>query len=234
MAKKPKIRFNGFQDDWQEKKLSECLSISEDKNKDDKYGKEDVLSVSGEYGIVNQIEFQGRSFAGASVSNYRIVKDGNVVYTKSPLKANPYGIIKASEGTTGIVSPLYAVYRPKSDASAKFIEQYFDDDNKLNNYLRPLVNKGAKNTLLITDEGALQGLVYVPSPDEQKKIGEFLTTLDETILLRERELEKLKQLKAACLDKMFANGGANRDLQSASQDLQTNGNQSRSEKSQTE
>ena len=44
----------------------------------------DVLSVSGDYGVVNQIEFQGRSFAGVSVSNYGVAHTGNVIYTKSP------------------------------------------------------------------------------------------------------------------------------------------------------
>ena len=71
------------------------------------FGKEDVLSVSGDYGIVNQIEFQGRSFAGVSVAPYGVVGTGDVVYTKSPLKSNPYGIIKTNKGKPGIVSTLY-------------------------------------------------------------------------------------------------------------------------------
>lgn len=58
------------------------LKWSSAKNRDNHYGKEDVLSVSGDYGIVNQIEFQGRSFAGASVANYGVVNTGDVVYTK--------------------------------------------------------------------------------------------------------------------------------------------------------
>ena len=84
-------------DVWEQRKLKDYLEVSREKNKDDSYGKEDVLSVSGEYGIVNQIEFQGRSFAGASVANYGIVEVGDVVYTKSPLKSNPYGIIKTNK-----------------------------------------------------------------------------------------------------------------------------------------
>lgn len=98
--------------DWEQRKLNEYLQVSKVKNKDAAFSKEDVLSVSGDYGIVNQIEFQGRSFAGVSVAAYGVVETGDVVYTKSPLKSNPYGIIKTNKGKTGIVSTLYAVYKP--------------------------------------------------------------------------------------------------------------------------
>ena len=92
----PKIRFKGFTKDWEQRKLGDYLEVSKEKNRDEGFGKEDVLSVSGEFGIVNQIEFQGRSFAGASVKNYGVVEVFDIVYTKSPLKSNPYGIITVS------------------------------------------------------------------------------------------------------------------------------------------
>lgn len=62
--------------------MENYLAVSNE-NTSDIYGRTDVLSVSGDFGIVNQIEFQGRSFAGASVSNYGVVQTGDVVYTKS-------------------------------------------------------------------------------------------------------------------------------------------------------
>ena len=110
----------------------------------DTYDKTDVLSVSGDYGIVNQIEFQGRSFAGASVSNYGVVHTGDVVYTKFPLKSNPYGIIKTNKGKTGIVSTLYTVYHPAENTYPDFVQTYFELNARMNNYMHPLVNKGAK------------------------------------------------------------------------------------------
>jgi type I restriction enzyme, S subunit len=76
MANTPNIRFQGFTDDWEQRKLGDYLQVSSEKNRDNRFTKDDVLSVSGEYGIVNQIEFQGRSFAGASVSNYGVVETG--------------------------------------------------------------------------------------------------------------------------------------------------------------
>ena len=75
----PQIRFKGYVDAWEQRKLIEYLEVSKEKNKDEIYNKDDVLSVSGDYGIVNQIEFQGRSFAGASVANYGVVVTGDVV-----------------------------------------------------------------------------------------------------------------------------------------------------------
>ena len=202
--KSPALRFRGYTDDWEQRKLSHFLDVSSEKNTDNLYTKDDVLSVSGDFGVINQIEFQGRSFAGASVSNYGVVHTGDVVYTKSPLKANPYGIIKANKGKTGIVSVLYGVYHTRENANADFIQMYFEQDTRLNNYLRPLVNKGAKNTLLISDTDALEGEVCLaPTFDEQKTIGQFFDTLDNLITLHQRKVEKLKILKKSMLEKMF-------------------------------
>ena len=200
----PEVRFKGFTGDWDERKLADYLSICPLVNSDNRYSAKDVLSVSGEFGVVNQIEFQGRSFAGASLLKYRVSETGTVIYTKSPLKANPYGIIKANKGPTGIVSVLYAVYIPNDNADADFVQVYFDDLYRLNSYLRTLVNKGAKNTLLISDEEALNGYVVFPSRPEQQKIAAFFNHLDNLIGLQQQELDKLSNIKSACLSKMFA------------------------------
>ena len=162
----PKIRFKGFADDWEQRKLIDYLDVSNEKNKKGDYKKTDVLSVSGEVGIVNQIEFQGRSFAGVSVENYGIVNEGDVVYTKSPLKANPYGIIKTNKGKAGIVSTLYAVYKPKENTDSNFVQIYFELDSRMNSYMHPLVNKGAKNDMKVSDENALKGNVTFPKINE--------------------------------------------------------------------
>ena len=176
---------------WEQRKLNEYLTVSTKKNTEDKYDKTDVLSVSGEVGVVNQIEFQGRSFAGASVSNYGVVETGDVVYTKSPLRANPYGIIKANKGKSGIVSTLYAVYKTiQGTANADFIECYFDLDDRLNMYLKPLVNIGAKHDMKVTDENALKGGVLFPSYEEQCQIADFFSRLDTLITLHQREPPK--------------------------------------------
>ena len=171
---------------WEQRKLNDYLEVSKEKNKDKTYGKEDVLSVSGDYGIVNQIEFQGRSFAGVSVAPYGVVETGDVVYTKSPLKSNPYGIIKANKGKPGIVSTLYAVYKPLDNVYSEFVQIYFEQDARMNNYMHPLVNKGAKNDMKVSDENALKGEVCFPHREEQIRISEYFGQLDNLITLHQR------------------------------------------------
>ena len=205
--KTPKLRFKGFTDAWEQRKLINYLEVSSKKNIDGAYRKEDVLSVSGDYGIVNQIEFQGRSFAGVSVAQYGVVDTGDVVYTKSPLKFNPYGIIKTNIGKAGIVSTLYAVYKPLDNVYSEFVQIYFEQDARMNNYMHPLVNKGAKNDMKVSNENALKGKVCFPSMDEQIKISEYFANLDNLITLHQRKLDRLKNIKKSMLDKMFPKDG---------------------------
>lgn len=202
-AKVPEIRFNGFTHDWEQRKLIDYLEVSSEKNRDNRFTKDDVLSVSGEYGIVNQIEFQGRSFAGASVSNYGVVENGDVVYTKSPLKSNPYGIIKTNKGIPGIVSTLYAVYKPKEITDSKFVQIYFELDSRMNSYMHPLVNKGAKNDMKVSAENALKGMVSFPKKDEQEMISLYFSTIDHLITLHQRKCDELKKMKKFMLQNMF-------------------------------
>ena len=200
---KPKIRFKGYTNDWEQRKLIDYLEVSSENNKDNRFTKDNVLSVSGEYGIVNQIEFQGRSFAGASVSNYGVVENGDVVYTKSPLKSNPYGIIKTNKGSPGIVSTLYAVYKPKEITDSTFVQIYFELDSRMNSYMHPLVNKGAKNDMKVSAENALKGMVSFPKKDEQERISLYFSTLDHLITLHQRKCDQAKKLKKYMLQKMF-------------------------------
>lgn len=203
MGNTPNIRFKGFTDYWEQRKLIDYLEVSSEKNRDNRFTKDDVLSVSGEYGIVNQIEFQGRSFAGASVSNYGVVENGDVVYTKSPLKSNPYGIIKTNKGIPGIVSTLYAVYKPKEITDSKFVQIYFELDSRMNSYMHPLVNKGAKNDMKVSAENALKGMVSFPKKDEQEMISLYFSSLDNLIALHQRKCDETKKLKKFMLQKMF-------------------------------
>ena len=207
MSNTPKIRFSGFTEDWEQRKLEDYLEVSSEKNRDELLGKEDVLSVSGEVGIVNQIEFQGRSFAGVSVANYGIVEVGDVVYTKSPLKSNPYGIIKTNKGKTGIVSTLYAVYKPKKNVDSEFVQIYFESDFRMNSYMHPLVNKGAKNDMKVSDANALKGPVFFPKIEEQIVISQYFNSLDHLITLHQRKYDDTKLLKKYMLQKMFPQNG---------------------------
>ncbi|HGF8178548.1 TPA: restriction endonuclease subunit S [Enterococcus faecium] len=201
-AKVPEVRFPGFTEDWEQRKLGDVLTVSKEKNKSNSYSKEQILSVSREVGTVNQIEYQGRSFAGADISGYKIVYPGQLIYTKSPLKGAPYGIFQLVT-EEGIVSPLYAVYNSTEQALASFIGLQLKSDNIATHYLSPLVSKGAKNTINITDEGALDGRVTYPTITEQQKIVAFFKQLENTITLHQRKLDLLKETKKGFLQKMF-------------------------------
>jgi len=183
--------------EWEELKLSHYLTVSKEKNKDLQFSKDDVFSISGELGIVNQIELLGRSYAGESVAPYGIVKPNDIVYTKSPLKANPYGIIKTNKtGKAGIVSTLYAIFNCKNNVNPNFVQYYFESDKNLNDYLHPIVNIGAKHDMKISDENSLSGVVVFPPLSEQKKIAEILATQDRVIELKEKMIaEKQSQKK---------------------------------------
>lgn len=201
---RPEIRFAGFTEPWEQRKLNNYLETSRIKNINGIYDKNDVLSVSGDYGIVNQIKFQGRSFAGVSVAQYGVVENGDIVYTKSPLKSNPFGIIKTNKGKVGIVSTLYAVYKTKENCESIFVQYYFENNDRLNRYLKPLVNKGAKNDMKVSDDNALIGNVVFPSlVREQRKISNFFAQLDNTITLHQRNLNVLKEMKKSLLRQMF-------------------------------
>ena len=199
----PELRFPEFTGDWEQRKLSDYLFTSKEKNVNNKYERKDVYSVSGEFGVVNQIEFQGRSFAGKTLDGYDVIHKGEVVYTKSPLKSNPYGIIKTNKRETGIVSTLYAVYKTKDTCFANFVEDYFNSDSRTNRYLSPLISKGAKNTINVSDEKALDGIVIFPSTEEQRKISTYFEKLNNLITLHQRELDTLKKLKKGLLQNMF-------------------------------
>ena len=201
----PKLRFPEFQneDAWQVKPLNELLFETKKRNKNLEFGPTDVLSVSGEYGCVNQIELMGRSYAGVSVKNYRVVEHGDIVYTKSPLKKNPFGIIKENKGKRGIVSTLYAVYRPFPSCSGTYLDQFFSGDYNLNAYLQPLVKKGAKNDMKVNNTDVLKGAICVPAFAEQQKIADCLSSLDELIAAQACKVEALKVHKKGLMERLF-------------------------------
>lgn len=204
-SKKPLIRFPEFNEPWDHKRLNELLSEAKKRNEDLKYGKDQVLSVSGELGIVNQIEHLGRSYAGVSVHQYHVVEVGDIVYTKSPLKANPFGIIKLNKGKVGIVSTLYAVYKVKNQSAyGPFIDYYFSLDANTNRYLRPLVRKGAKNTLQVTNEEAISAEIFTPTIPEQIRIASFFTVLDKKITELKQKKNLLEQYKKGVTQKIFS------------------------------
>lgn len=205
----PRLRFPEFQNEpaFQWRELGELIYEKRSRNRELRYGKEDVLSVSGDYGCVNQIELLGRSYAGVSVKDYHIVETGDVVYTKSPLKKSPYGIIKENKGKPGIVSTLYAVYSPTAICHAAYLDHYFSVEYNINSYLQPLVNKGAKNDMKVKNSDVIKGGIFVPGLKEQKKIADFLSSIDTLIAAQVEKIDALKIYKKWLMQKLFPGEG---------------------------
>lgn len=183
--------------------LKHFITVSSQKNLDNSFDKFDVLSVSGKYGIVNQIKFQGRSLAGKTLTNYKVVNTNDVVYTKSPIKNNPYGVIKVNKHKSGIVSTLYAVYNPTKYVCSNFVELYFNDNLRLNKYLKPIVNIGAKHDMKIANKEVINHNVIFPEVEEQRQICTLFLKLEKLISLQQRKLQQLKLLKKAMLQDLF-------------------------------
>lgn len=135
-------------EDWKNRKLSEFLFEHKLKST----GKEEVYSVSVHRGLVNQVEHLGRSFSASDTSKYNLVKLGDIVYTKSPTGDFPLGIIKQSRvDEEVIVSPLYGVYSWNIWIRL-LLNDYFESNVNTHNYLHHIVQKGAKNTMNITNK----------------------------------------------------------------------------------
>ena len=190
----PTLRFTGFTDEWKQSLLKEYLVENKERNTKGVFSKAEVLSVSGDKGIVNQIELLGRSYAGQSVLPYHIVRRNNIVYTKSPLSEFPYGIVKMNRGNDGIVSTLYAVYSVQETAYPSFIEYYFASKDRTNRYFKPIVRIGAKHDMKIGNGEVLANMVRFPSIKEQRRISEFLELIDERIATQNKIIDKLKSL----------------------------------------
>ncbi|MEO4049363.1 restriction endonuclease subunit S [Pseudomonas sp. CAU 1711] len=201
----PKLRFPEFRNKgpWSRLLLSELLRERKQRNRDLRFGPSEVLSVSGDHGCVNQIELLGRSYAGTSVKEYHVVETGDLVYTKSPLKRNPYGIIKENKGKPGIVSTLYAVYHVTGIGHSAYLDHFFSSDYNLNSYLQPIVRKGAKNDMKVNNAAVLTGEIWVPQMKEQRKIADCLNSLNELIAAQRRKVEALKTYKRDLIQQLF-------------------------------
>lgn len=188
-------------EDWEETLLSDILTERKEKST----GKEEVYSVSVAKGLVNQIEHLGRSFAAEDTSKYKVICPGDVVYTKSPTGEFKWGIVKQSMiDKSVIVSPLYGIFIPKTEALGFVLDAYFSSSVRAHNYLITQVRKGAKNTINVSNDEFLDNYIMLPtSEDEAKKIKEFVSLLDQQIQVEKDKLEAIKNVKKGLLQQMF-------------------------------
>ena len=164
-----------------------------------------VFSVSVSQGVVNQVDYLGRSFAAKDTSKYNVVHYGDLVYTKSPTGSFPYGIVKQSLNLEIVaVSPLYGVYKPKSLAVGAYLHEYFMSEINTHNYLHPLIQKGAKNTINITNQRFLENCVLLPTNiNELLQISKLLRSLNNKIKYQQDILQQYQKQKQYLLRQMF-------------------------------
>ena len=180
--------------------LSELLTERYEKNKD----LYPVHSVSVSEGIINQVDFLGRSFAANDISNYNVVCCGDIVYTKSPTGDFPYGIVKMSSIDTKVsVSPLYGVYHPSSEYVGIYLHNYFSNSLNAKNYLHKLIQKGAKNTINITNKRFLENEISLPNETLLKEYSLFISAFDLKIKSEQKALLLLQKQKEYLLQQMF-------------------------------
>jgi type I restriction enzyme, S subunit len=194
---------NDYQD-WEEKRLEDILFEHKTTNHTNNIS--EVFSVSKHKGVINQIEHLGRSYAADSISHYKVANPFDVIYTKSPTSEFPFGIIKQNlTERSGVVSPLYAVFRPLNQHVGYILHTHFLSWVNTYNYLNPLVQKGAKNTMSIRNDDFLNGakINFPNSTEEQTKIANFLASLDNKINLVTAELIQAQTFKKGLLQQMF-------------------------------
>jgi type I restriction enzyme S subunit len=190
--------------DWEEIHLGRVLK--EHKTRNLKNDVKEVFSVAKNKGVINQIEHLGRSYASKETSNYKVVFQNDVIYTKSPTSNFPLGIIKQNKlERTGIVSVLYGVFTPTNKELGLLLDYYFFNWKNTYNYLNPLAKKGAKNTINVSNDDFLNGVaINLPSSiKEQIKITNFLTAIDEKITHTQTQLKAVKQYKQGLLQQLF-------------------------------
>jgi len=196
-----RARLASFSGEWREVALGEVLTEHGSKAT----GAEEVFSVSVHKGLINQVEHLGRSFAAADTAHYSRVLPGDIVYTKSPTGDFPLGIIKQSKiDPEVIVSPLYGVFTPMTYALGVILDALFESPLAVRNYLTPLVQKGAKNTIAITNTRFLEGKLRLPmDPAEQAAIADVVSTSNAELAAIDREITALQRQKRGLMQKLL-------------------------------
>ena len=193
-----KKRLPGFNGEWKKVKLSAVLEERKEKKQEQELR---ICSVAVQKGVIDQIEHLGRSYAASNTSNYGVAYYGDIIYTKSPTGDFPYGIIKQNLLHEKVaVSPLYGIFKPVTFGMGYILHTYFQDDINAKNYLLPIIQKGAKNTINITNETFLLNALYLPlNPKEQEEISKIFEVADHEIDLIQKDIEQEKQKKKALM-----------------------------------
>ena len=200
--KVPEIRFKGFNDDWEQYKLGEISNKVTTKNSSLKYL--ETFTNSAEYGIISQKDFFENNISKVEkLDRYYVVEPEDFVYNPRISINAPVGPINRNTlDRCGVMSPLYSVFKTHNIDNTYL--EYFFKSNYWHSFMFFNGDSGARSDRFsIKDTVFMEMPIPYPNIYEQSKIGVFLKQLDNDITLHQRKLEKLKNIKKACLEKMF-------------------------------
>lgn len=204
----PKLRFPAFRDSagWEETRLQKIARPVSDRAVTG--DGDNVLSLSGEHGLVLQSDYFGKKVAGDSAERYLKLVRNDFVYNDRTTKASVYGTIKRlSKYDGGIVSPIYKCFRFHSDENSVFWEWYFESGSH-EAQLGSLVNEGARaGRFNISISQFLSTSAWRPEEPEQQKIAECLSSVDELMAAQARKLAALKTHKKGLMQQLFPREG---------------------------
>ena len=206
-AKVPAIRFAGFTDPWEQRKLGEIADKVTAKNLDGNIT--EVLTNSAEYGVINQTEFFDHAVAKESnIAGYYVIAPGDFVYNPRISATAPVGPIRRNTlGIHGVMSPLYTVFRLTDVVDGTYLSHFFKT-NGWHGFMKLEGNSGARSDRFsIGDATFFEMPIPVPSSSEQHAIGSFFSRLDNLITLHQRKYDKLVIFKKSMLEKMFPKDG---------------------------
>ena len=191
----PKLRFKEFTDEWSYQSLSKYVNRITTKNKNNESNL--VLTISAQYGLVDQTNFFNRSVSSSNLTGYYLLNNGDFAYNKSYSNGYPWGAVKRlNKYNQGVVSSLYICFKPNNLINSDFLEQYFET-NKWYQQISEVSVEGARNhgLLNIAVNDFFNTKHYMPSIKEQEKISNFLSLLDKKIELQSKKIEDLKLFK---------------------------------------
>lgn len=204
--KVPEIRFEGFSDAWEQRKLGALVDRVTRKNQD--LVSELPLTISAQYGLIDQNEFFDKRVASKDVSGYYLIENGEFAYNKSTSTDAPWGAIKRLERyENGVLSTLYIVFRIKDDASidSDFLVSYYST-NLWHKGIHEIAAEGARNhgLLNIAPTDFFDTKLAIPQDvEEQCRIGQCFTKLEALITLHQRKCDELVKIKKYMLQNMF-------------------------------
>lgn len=213
--KTPSIRFKGFIDPWEQRKLEDIAERVTRKNSN--LVSELPLTISAQYGLIDQNEFFDKRVASKDVSDYYLIYNGEFAYNKSTSNDAPWGAIKRLDRyENGVLSTLYIVFeiKNKNETDSDFIATYYDTNN-WHKGIQTIANEGARNhgLLNIAPADFFKTELFLPrNLEEQQKIGTYFKQLDNLITLHQRKLDKLKIQKNLCWKKCFCKKNVNFDV----------------------